>query len=162
MQAKRRDCGPGRERRMKGRNGAASGDRGPGRTAKPGLGPEEGRGAQPEACQAGSRRGHPRGPADTHGNSPSASEKDECRLPPLGSLEVGVGRLHSPAGRHLPLLRSRALTTRTGSGSERLFEGERRRYTKGTSSVARKGSEVWAWFSRLVRNCGRGLEGCTI
>lgn len=138
---------------MKGKNGAASEDQGPGRTPKPRLWPEEGRGAQPEACQAGSRRGHPRGPADTHGNSRSASDKDEGRLPPLGSLEVGVGRLHSPAGRRLPLLRSRALTTRTGSGSE-LREGGRRRCTKGTSAVARKGSAMWAWFSRLVRIVG--------
>lgn len=125
---------------------------GPGRTPKPGLGPEEGRGAQPEACQDRSRRGRPRGPADTHGNPRSASDKDEARLPPLGRREVGVGRLHSPAGRRLPLLRSRALTTLAGSGSERLSEGERRPCTKGTSAV--KGSGVWAWLSRLVRIVG--------
>lgn len=67
-QAKKRECGPGPERWVKDRDGAASGDQGPCRTPKPGFGPEEGRGAQPEACQGGSRRGRRRGPADTHGD----------------------------------------------------------------------------------------------
>lgn len=91
----------------------------------------------------------------------------------LGSREVGVGRLHSPAGRRLPLLRSRALTAHTGNGSQRLSEGERRCRTEGTSAVAREGSggtgrglvdwfDLWAvpvWWQGLGRVLGTQWPG---
>lgn len=122
--------------------GVRRGEFGPTTGAGRGLRP-----GRPRGCGAVGPRG--RGRAKAHNRPGRGRGKDEAGLTSARSQEVTASSLHSAARRRLPLLRSRA--ARTGSGSGRLSE-EGRSLADGASAHARGGAYIRA------RREGRGLK----
>lgn len=124
--------------------GVRRGEFGP--TAGAGRGLRPGR---PRGCGAVGPRG--RGRAKAHNRPGRGRGKDEAGLTSARSQEVTASSLHSAARRRLPLLRSRA--ARTGSGSGRLSEGGGAE-PRGRCFRSREGRGLYSG-----EEGGAGLEG---